>query len=250
MLKTRQRTNPVFRPEDLRLIAGEERAEQALNDPDSVDLLVWNVFSTLDSHSDPTWLAGRMEKLLGPGVRAPVRMSLWTGAIREPLMHPPGGYVAHVRERAHSAGGDDASVAEFTAPVEVPVRVETPDVIGLIEAVGATSAVGRGGRDRIIELIDVGLEQARRLGKTLGVGLIYRSGTPAASEVSARINALRDTKQLSAALPHRTSIPAIALREMSWQQLLAIWQSELDYLDVDGLPVKAFLAHCRDRGVL
>lgn len=250
MLKTKQRTNPVFRPEALRLVAGDERADRALNDPDSVDLLVWNIFSTLDTHQDPQWLAGRMEKLLGPGVRAPVRMSLWTGADREPLMHPPGSYVAHVRERARSAGGDDAAVAEFAAPVGVPVRVETPDVLGLIDAVSSASAVGRGGRDRIVELIDVGLEQARRLGKTLGVGVLYRSGTSAASEVSARLNTLRDTKNLSAALPHRSSVPAIALREMSWQQLLAIWQSELDYLDVDGLPVKAFLSHCRERGLL
>ena len=250
MPRTKQRTNPLFRPEDFRLQAGPERAEKALTDPDSVDLLVWNVFSTLDSHSDPAWLAGRMEMLVGAGVRPPVRLSLWTGAEREPLLHPPASYVAAIRSRAERAGGDAASVAEFSAPVAVPVRVESPDVIGLIDAVGSTSAVGRGGRDRIVELIDVGLEQARRLGKTLGVAVLYRSGTGAASEVSGRLNALRTTKNLAAALPHRSTVPPVALREMSWQQLIKIWQSELDYLDVDGLPVKQFLAHCRDRGLL
>lgn len=250
MVRTKKRTNPLFAPQELELLLGPERAQRALEDPNSVDLLVWNIFSTLDTHSDPRWLAGRWEQLAGPGVREPVRTSLWTGRDREPLVHPPGSYVAQVRERARAAGGDDASVAEFAAPVEIPVRMESPDVLGLIDAVWDQPGRGRGGRDRLIELIDVAIEQSRRLGKTAAVGVIYRSGTTASAELSARINALRNDRTLAAELPHRSSLPPVVLREMSWQQLLRIWQAELDYLDVDGLPVKAFQAHCRELGLL
>jgi hypothetical protein len=250
MLRTKTRTNPLFAPERLRLLVGEERTQRALEDPDSVDLLVWNVFSTLDTHRDPRWMAARWQQLGGPGVREPVRLSLWTGRDREPLLHPPASYIAQVRKRAHAAGGDDASVAEFGAPVEVPVRLESPDVLALIDAVGAQPGRGRGGRERLIEVIDVAIEQARRSGKTAAVGVIYRSGTAASAELSGRINALRNDRVLGAELAYRPTLPPVVLREMSWQQLVRIWQAELDYLDVGGLPVKAFLAHCRDRGLL
>ena len=250
MVRTKKRTNPLFAPDDFALLVGPERAERALEDPNSVDLLVWNIFSTLDTHSDPRWMAGRWQQLAGPGVREPVRTSLWTGRDREPLLHPPAAYIAKVRERAHAAGGDDASVAEFAAPVEVPVRLESPDVLGLIDAVWDQPGRGRGGRERLIELIDVAIDQARRLGNTAAVGVIYRSGSAAAAELSPRINALRNERTLAAELPHRPSLPPVVLREMSWEQLIAIWQAELGYLDVDGLPVKPFLAHCRERGIL
>ena len=250
MLRTRNRTNPLFAPEAFELLVGPERTQRALEDPDSVDLLVWNIFSTLDTHRDPRWMAGRWQQLGGPGVREPVRVSLWTGRDREPLLHPSSSYITQVRERAKAAGGDDASVAEFAAPVEVPVRMESPDVLALIDAVGSQTARGRGGRDRVIELIDVAIEQSRRLGKTAAVGMIYRSGTAAAEELSPRINALRSDKVLAAEMSHRSSLPPVVLREMSWEQLVRIWQAELGYLDVDGLPVKPFLAHCRERGIL
>jgi hypothetical protein len=250
MLRTKKRTNPLFHPEGFELLLGPERAERALNDPDSVDLLVWNVFGTLDTHSDARWLAGRMQQLGGPNVREPVRLSLWTGRDRSPLLRPPASYIAQVRERARAAGGDDASVAEFAGPVGVPVRLESPDLVGLIDAVGTQTGTGRGGRDRLIELIDVGLEHARQLGKSLAVGVIYTAGSAAAAELSPRINALRNDRTLASEMAHRKTLPPVVLREMSWQQLLRIWQAELDYLDVDGLPVKAFLAHCRDRGLL
>jgi hypothetical protein len=247
---TRKRTNPLFDPEAFRLIAGDERAERALEDPDSIDLLVWNVFSTLERHNDPRWLAGRLQQLGGPAVREPIRISLFTGADREPQLTPPASYIAHVRDRARGAGGDDDDVAEFSAPVAVPVRIESPDVTNLVDTVGDRGALGHGGRERIVELIDVGLEQARRTGKNLAVAVLYVSGSRTASEISARVNALRNQGTLAAALPHRSSVPPVVLREMSWQQLLRVWQAELDYLDLRGAPVKPFLAHCRDRGLL
>lgn len=250
MMLTKKRTNPLFYADAFRMVAGEERAEKALNDPDSVDLLVWNVFWSLDHHRDRRWLAGRLEQLGGPGVRPPVRISMWVGADREPLLRPPASYVAHVRQRAQEVGGDDASVADFGAPVGVPVLIESPAVVTLVDAVTDRITVGHGGRERLVELIDVALEHGRRLGKTAAVAVLYQSGTDAAAQLSPRINALRDDKTLAEALPHRKTIPPVILREMSWQQMLRIWDSERDYLELSGQPVKPFLAHCRDRGLL
>lgn len=247
---TKKRTNPLFSPETFRLVAGEERTERALNDPDSVDLLVWNIFSTLETHSDQRWLAGRLEGLAGPGVREPVRISLWPGGAREPRLRPPSSYINRVRERAQGVGGDEASVKEFAAPVEVPVLLDSPDVVGLVDAVTDRTNLGHGGRERLVELIDVAMEQARRVGKTAAVGVIYAGGTAAADILSPRINALRNERTLAAELPHRTALPPVVLREISWQQLLRIWQSELSYLEVGGQPVKQFLQHCRDRRLL
>lgn len=249
MLRTRKRTNPLFRPDVFRLAAGDERAERALEDPDSVDLLVWNFFSTLETHRDRDWLATVLEPFGGAGVTPPVRISLWTGARREPLLRPSPGYAAHVAERARSAGGTDADVASFLESVEVPVRIEAPRVLGLVDAVLDHEPQGRGGRDRVVELVDVGLEHARRLDKTLAVSFLYRSGGPVAAGLSRRLNDLRNPKTLAAALPHRSSVPGVLMREVSWQQLLRTWQAERDYLDLGGLPVKAFLDHCRSRGL-
>lgn len=250
MLKTRKRTNPVFYREAFAAVAGSERAAKAAENPESIDLLVWNVFSSLETHSDPAWLAGRLQNLAGPGMREPVRIALWTGSEREPLLHPPASYVAHVRERARAAGADDESVAEFASPVSVPARIESPDAVALVDAMGDELSAGHGGRDRVIELIDVALEQARRLGKAPAVAVIYKSGTPAAGEVSARLNALRRPGALATHLSHRSTVGPVVLREMSWQQLLRIWQAEASYLDLDGHQIKAFAAHCRERGLL
>ncbi|CAN5615671.1 MAG: hypothetical protein M3493_09585 [Actinomycetota bacterium] len=249
LLRSKKHTNPLFDPERLRLLLGEERADRALTDPDSVDLLTWNVFSTLDSHRDHSWLAYRLQALGGPGVTAPVRLSLWTGAQREPLLRPPAAYVAHVREVAKAHGGDDAAVSDFAKPVEVPVRLESPGVLALIDTTVGTVARGRGGRDRLVELIDVGIDAARRLGNTLTIGVVYASGTAAAAQLSARVNALRDPHILAEALPHRPSLPTITLRELSWQQLIRTWHNEADYLELGGQPVRGFLELCRRRGL-
>ena len=250
LLPTRRRTNPAFWPAELRLQLGEERAERALSDPDSVDLLVWNVFASLETHPDRDWLAYRLQLLGGAGVRAPVRLALWTGARREPLLQLSPAYAAHVRRRAATAGGDDEDVAAFLAPVEVPVRVESPDVLVLVEATLAVVPAGIGGRDRLAELVDAGVEHARRLDKRLAVGFVYQSGTQAARELSARVTALRDPQRLARALPHRADLPPVVLREASWQQLLRVWEAEVGFLDLGGQPVRAFRQHCRARGLL
>lgn len=250
MLRTKKRANPLFYPDDFRLELGEERAQRALDDPESLDLLVWNVFGTLDTHSDRDWLAHRLQALGGPAVRAPVRLSLFSGAEREPLLRPSPGYVEAVRARARAHGGDDASIAAFVAPIEVPVRIESPDVLVLVDAALSAIPRGRGGRDRLVELVDAGSEHARRLDKSLSVAVVSRAGSDVAAELSARVEALRDPVALAAQLPHRRSVPPVTFRLVAWQQLLRMWQDEAGYLDVGGQPVRGFLEHCRRRELL
>ena len=247
---TKKRTNPLFFQDTFRMVAGDDRADRALHDPDSVDLLVWNVFSTLETHSDQRWLADRLQLFGGPGVREPARLALWAGADRDPRFRPPASYVNHVRSKAAAVGGNDDSVKEFAAPVTVPITIDSPDVVACVDAVVGRTSTGHGGRERLLELIDVALEHARRVGKTAAVAVIYQAGTAASAELSPRINALRNDKVLAAELPHRSSVPPVVLREISWQQLLRVWNAERDYLDLGGQPVKPFLQHCRDRRLL
>lgn len=252
MIRTRTKTNPVFYADELRLeLSGDApRLERVLTDPASVDLLTWNVFASLDTHRDRDYLAYRLQQFGGSEVRAPVRLSLWTGRHREPLLRPSPGYVATVRERARAAGGSAVSTAELEAPIEVPVRIESPDVLVLVDTLLDHPRRGAGGRDRLVELVDAGLDHARRLSKTLAVAAVYPSGTPVAAEVSAGMNDLRDPARLAAALPHRDRVPPVILREVPWQQLLRIWEQEAPYLELGGQPVKHFLQHVRGRALL
>lgn len=243
----------MFWPERLRAAAGEERAAAAATNPESLDLLVWNVFATLETHADPDWLAYRLQMLGGTSVTAPIRLGLWAGRSNEPLLRPSREYVAAVRAKAEAAGGGAAALAAFTAPVEVPVLVESPAVIALVDATVGPYPRGAGGRDRILELVDVGVEHAQRLGKQLAVGVVYVSGSRSAGELSARLNDLRGKGALAEALPHADprALDRVLLREVSWQQLLRTWQAETSYLDLPSSPSpKAFLAHCKDRGLL
>jgi hypothetical protein len=248
--RTKTRTNPVFRPDELELLIGSERAERALHDPDNVDFLVWNVFTTLETHSDPDWLAFRMQAFGGPQMTAPVRCAMWTGAMREPLLRPSSMYTAEIRRRAHAHGGSDSAIADFLTPIEVPVRIETPGVVAVVDASTGRSLRGHGGRDRIVELVDAGLEHARRLGKSLAVAVLYRSGTPAASEASRRMRQLLTPEGLRAAMPYRSEVPTVVLREVTWQQLMRIWYAEREYLELGGLPARRFIDLCRERGLL
>lgn len=253
-MTTKTTTNPVFAPERLALeLADPARVERMHHDPRSTDLLVWNVFSTLAEHRDQPWLASRLQILGGPKLTAPVRLGLWSGRERRPQLSPNAAYVASVRERMRAAGADDsaiaASIGAFAAPVEAAVRIESPDVLCLVDAHLDGYPLGGGGRDRLTELIDAGLDAAQRVGKQLAVAVIYPSGRPFAGELSARVRTLQDTAGLRAALPHRATVPAVTLREVSWQQLLKVWEAERDWLPVDGEPVKAFLEHCTTLGL-
>lgn len=249
-MRTKTKTNPAFYADQLRLILADEpeRLDAALTDPTSLDLVTWNLFASLDTHQDPEFLGHRFQPFGGAGVRSPLRISLYSGRRRGPSLRPSKGYVATVRERAHSVGGEAGATEAFEAAIEVPVRVESPDVLMLIDTMGKDYPRGVGGRDRIIELVDAGLEHARRLSKTLAVALVYRSGSNAAAEASARMQALRDPATLAAELPHRHGVPPVVLREMPWQQLARIWEQEVPYLHLEGQPVRAFtdLLHERD----
>jgi hypothetical protein len=248
----RTKTNPVFFADDLRLeLAGDaERRDRVFTDPDSVDLLTWNVFSSLDTHTDRPYLAYRLQAFGGAEVRAPIRISLWVGRDREPLMPPSTAYIARIRERARAAGGDASSTAELERPIEVPVLIESPEVSILVDTLGDRPRQGSGGRDRIVELVDAGLDHARRLSKTLAVAVVYPSGTRLAADLSARINRLRDPAALAAEMPYRSRVPAVVLREVPWQGLLRTWEQELPYLRLGGEPAKAFLEHVRSRRLL
>lgn len=239
----------MFYEHEFRLELGAERAERALAERASVDLLTWNVFASLDTHADRDWLAYRLQAFGGATVRAPVRISLFSGRDREPLLAPSHAYVASVRAKARSVGGTDDSVTALVAPVEADVRIESPDVLVLVDAMLVSFARGAGGRDRIVELVDAGLEHARRLSKTLAVGVVYPSGTALAGEVSARMRALRDPGALAAEMRHREHVPDVLLREVTWQQLLRTWESERAYLDLAGQPVRPFLDYCRQLGL-
>lgn len=242
---------PVFYADQLRLELADqpERLQRALTGDRSVDLLTWNVFASLDTHRDHEYLAYRMQAFGGGAVRAPVRTALWTGRDREPRLAPPPSYVTAVHERAKGAGGDVRSLDAFAAPIEVPVRLETPDVLVLVDTMLDAYPVGGGGRDRVIELVDVGIDHARRLGKTLAVAVVYDSGSEAAGRVSARMQQLRDPATLAAELPHRPRVPQVLLREVGWQQLVKVWDAEAPHLQLGGQPVKGFRQHLERLGL-
>jgi hypothetical protein len=245
LLRPKTKTNPVFYEDELRLVLAEEpeRLERARTQRDNVDLLTWNVFASLETHRDRDYLAHVLTPLGGSGLRAPVRISLWTGRRRQPLVRPSPAYLQHIRARARAVGGDDAGLTDFEQPIEVPVRIETPDVLVLVDTTLSRVPRGNGGRDRVVELVDSGVDQARRLSKTLAVAFVHRSGSPAAAELSAHVDALRDPARLAAAMPYRKALPPVVLRELPWQHLLTAWSQETAYLRLGGQPTRAFQRH-------
>ena len=249
--RLRTRTNPVFYADKLRLLLSDDpdRVDRIFTDPESIQLLTWNLFTSLDTHSDDEWLAYRLRDLGGSAVSAPVRMSLWTGRDIGPELRPSHAYREFIRDRMPTGGQAPHDMSEFTDPIEVPVRVETPEVLLLIDTAWHRPPRGSGGRDRLIELIDAGLDHARRVSKKLAIGVVYVGGSATASELSHRINRLRDPDSLAADMPWRRQIPAVVLREMTWQQLLRIWEQEREYLELDGQPVRAFLDHAHALGL-
>ena len=280
---TRTRANPVFYADTLRAWLSDEpgRAESIMNDPDSVDLLTWNVFASLDTHDDPDWYAHRMRMVVGNDARAPIKVSHFSGARRGPRLTPNREWIDAARARARSvrsgaasfgtggatgggAGTDDADAAVREAtrhldrPVEVPLRVDAPGVLALVETMTGTYPIGHAGRDRLVELVDAGLDAAHRLSRRLTVTVVYEAGTAGARQASARLAELRDPARLAAELPHRRRVPDVTLLEVAWQQVLRVWDTEADartgpfrpVLRLGGEPVRAFRKHVRARGLL
>lgn len=248
-MRLRTKQNAVFYEDRLAtfLAGDDERLAEIRSDPDSVELLTWNIFASLATHVDQGWLAYKLQALGGAAVRAPLRISLWTGRDREPILRPSQEYLAGIRQRSATAGGN--GLAAFEQAIDLPVRIESPDVLVLVDTIGETYTRGGGGRDRLLELIDAGLSHARRLSRSLTVAVVYPSGTAAAADLSARINELRDPATLRAELGNRAAVEPLALRELSWQRLIHLWETERDFLDLSGQPVKAFLTHLEQRGL-
>ncbi|MGI8575770.1 MAG: hypothetical protein ACR2MA_10630 [Egibacteraceae bacterium] len=251
MLFTRSRTNPVFYEEELRrqLADQPERLRQALEEPANADFLTWNVFMSLDTHSDAPWLAHVLQLVGGSAVGPPVRISLWSGRHRQPLLRPSPAYLRFIEQRAETAGAQECSLELFSTPVEVPVRLESPDVLALIDTTITAAPLGIGGRDRLVELVDAGIEHARRLSKSLTVAMVYAEDTPAGRDVAARVDELATPARLAAALPWRERLPVVTILGVTWRELLDRWQEEQTYLAVGGEPVRGFLSHCAKHGL-
>lgn len=238
-------TNPVFYADRLRLALADdpERIARIFSEPDSPDLYTWNVFASLDTDPDREYVAGLLRPFCGSDLRGPVSLSLFSGRDREPLLHPSAAYVRHLQQQTAADG------ARFAAPIEAPVRIESPNVLGLVEVSVAGVPHGTDGRDRLIELIDAGAVHARRLGVELAVAVVYRSGSSAAATLSRRVNQLRDPAALRQAMPWAGDLPPVRLREVPLQQLVTVWEQERKHLRLYGQPAKAFLAHAKTAGL-
>lgn len=241
-LFTRTRTNPIFYRERLELMLADEpeRLEAMRTEPGNTDLLTWNVFSSLDTHEDPDWLAYRLQAIGGPDLRAPVRISLFSGGHRAPHLLPSTSYLQAIHERTGVAHGHADGVAIFEAPIEVPVRIETPDVLVLVDTALDRLRRGAGGRDRIAELIDAGLEHARRLSSRLAIGLVADEGSDV---LTTRVPHLAGDDALGRLVPWRTDVPRVGVHGLPWPALLALWHDESASLDLAGQPARGFRSY-------
>lgn len=241
-LFARTRTNPVFYADRLEVMLRDEpeRLERMRTEPRNVDLLTWNVFASLDTHRDPEWLAYRLQLIGGSNLRPPVRMSLFSGARRAPYLRPSASYLDALHRRVgeqHHAGD---GVAAFEQPFEVPVRIETPDVLLLVDTGRARLQPGAGGRDRVAELVDGGLEHARRLSSLLAVAMIADEGSDV---LGTRVPQMSSHDGVRTLVPWRAEVPRVDVHGVPWSSVLRMWWEERDDLDLGGEPVKAFRSY-------
>lgn len=238
-LFTRTRTNPIFYRDRLELILRDEpeRLERMRTEPANADLLTWNVFASLDTHDDQAWLAYRLQVLGGPNLRAPVRISLFSGRLRAPYLRPSTAYLREIHRRAGVTHGDQDGVAVFEEPIEVPVRVETPDVLLLVDTGRQRLRSGAGGRDRIAEVVDSGLEHARRLSSHLSVGIVLDDHSDV---LRTEVPAAATSARLAERLPWRRELPRVDVHGAGWSSVLALWEDEARQLDLAGQPARAF----------
>lgn len=241
-LFTRTRTNPIFYRERLELILRDEpdRLERMRTEPANTDLLTWNVFASLDTHRDQDWLAYRLQDIGGRNLRAPVRISLFSGRRRAPYLRPSTAYLQEIHQRAGVAHGTDDGVAVFEQPIEVPVRIETPDVLLLVDTGRQRLRSGAGGRDRVAEVVDSGLEHARRLSSRLSLGIVLDDDS---AVLRTEVPPLATVERLARRLPWRTGLPHVDVHGTSWSTVVAMWRDEVDALDLGGQPTRAFQAY-------
>lgn len=243
-LFTRARTNPVFYRERLELVLRDEpeRLERMRTEPGNADLLTWNVFSSLDTHDDPDWLAYRLQEVGGPNLRAPVRISLFSGGRRAPHLRPSTAYLQEIHRRAGVQHSDHDGIAVFEQPVEVPVRIETPDVLLLVDTGRQRLRSGAGGRDRFAEVVDAGLEHARRLSSRLSIGLVVDDDS---ALLRSEVPQLATSEGMAARLPWRGDLPHVDVHGTGWSALLALWEDEAGNLDLGGEPARAFRSYAQ-----
>jgi hypothetical protein len=241
-LFTRTRTNPIFYRNRLELMLRDEpeRLERMRTEPDNPDLLTWNVFASLDTHDDQDWLAYRLQEIGGPNLRAPIRISLFSGRLRAPYLRPSTAYLREIHRRAQVAHGDHDGVAVFEAPIEVPVRIETPDMLLLVDTGRQRLRSGGGGRDRIAEVVDSGLEHARRLSSRLSVGIVLDDDS---TVLRSEVPPLATSERLAERLPWRATMPRVDVHGAGWSTVLALWDDEAANLDLGGQPTRAFQSY-------
>lgn len=243
-LFTRARTNPIFYPDRLELLLHDEpdRLQRMRTEPGSIDLLTWNVFASLDTHDDPDWLAYRLQEIGGPNLRAPIRISMFSGRHRAPHLRPSTSYLRAIHERTGVRHSDADGIAVFEQPIEVPVRIETPDVLLLVDTGARRLRAGAGGRDRIAELIDAGLVHARRLSTRLSIGFVLEDGS---AVLSTQVPRLATTDGVAAVVPwrDRSTLPRVDVHGTPWSTMLSIWEEEAHRLDLAGQPVKGFRSY-------
>lgn len=241
-LFTRTRTNPIFYRDRLELMLRDEpeRLERMRTEPANADLLTWNVFASLDTHRDQEWLAYRLQEVGGPNLRAPVRISLFSGRLRAPYLRPSTAYLREIHRRAGVTHGDHDGVAVFEEPIEVPVRVETPEVLLLVDTGHQRPRSGAGGRDRIAEVVDSGLEHARRLSSRLSVGIVLDDDSDV---LRIEIPSLATSARLAERLPWHAELPRVDVQGAGWSTVLTMWHDEAGQLDLGGQPTRAFLAY-------
>lgn len=243
-LFTRRRTNPVFYRDraGVALADEPERLERMRTESANLDLLTWNIFASLDTHDDQDWLAYRLQALGGPNTRAPVRVSLFSGAHRMPYLRPGPAYVAALHARVGAEGEHADGVSAFEQPIEVPVRIETPDVLVLVETALDRLRPGTGGRDRLAELVDTGLDHARRLSSSLTIAVVAKAGS---SVLETRLPQLTDPAEVTRLVAWRDDVPTVTFTGLTWSQLLQLWREERDVLHLDRQPVRDFESYAR-----
>lgn len=242
VLFARTRTNPIFYADRLALLMRDEpeRLARMRTEPRNVDVMLWNVFASLDTHDDQDWLAYRLQTVGGPNVRAPVRISPLSGRLRAPHLRPSRAYVREIHRRAGVEHGDHDAIAMYEEPVEVPVRIETPEVLLLVDGGQQRLRPGTGGRDRFAEIVDSGLEHARRLSSRLSIGLILDDDS---SVLTDDVPRLATAAGLASRLPWRDDLPRVDVHGTGWSTLLALWDDEAGHLDLGGQPTRAFRSY-------
>jgi hypothetical protein len=240
LLRTRTKTNPLFYADQVRLLLD--------HDPERIErMLTSRRASTCSRGTSSRPSTPTRTGSTSPGCSS--RSAGRTSSRRSACRCGRAGTRSRVSSRATSTSGTS---------VRLPVRMRTSRSSPVRRGAGAHRVAqrararrdhvrplprGRGGRDRIVELVDAGLVHAGRVGKELAIAVVYRSGTEVRPRaVPPRQRAARpEGPRRRDAVAH--PVPEVVFREMSWQQLLRLWENERSHYKLFGQPVRGFLRH-------